>query len=41
MYKINRSSNNIDRMNVTTFAALEYRERENLQEWIVQNQEMF
>ena len=34
MYKINKQSNSIEKIDKKTFAELGFRERQNLQEWI-------
>jgi hypothetical protein len=41
MFLIDKSSNNILRLNEKTFSELGYREREHLQEWIAKNPECF
>lgn len=41
MYQINKQNNSILQINSTSFSYLKYRERENLQEWIVSTPEIF
>lgn len=40
MYRINKSLNNIDKLEERSFTELGFRERENLQEWIAKNPEV-
>lgn len=41
MYRINKESNNITKLEECEFQELGYKERENLQEWISKNPEVF
>lgn len=41
MFRINREKNIVESLKQSTFSELGFRERENLQEWICQNPEMF
>lgn len=41
MFRINREKNIVESLEQSTFSELGFRERENLQEWICQNPEMF
>ena len=38
MFKINKNTNSIEKLEETTLTNLEYGERDNLQEWIAKNQ---
>jgi hypothetical protein len=40
MYKINKSSNNVVKLEQRLFKELQIKEREHLQEWIAKNPEM-
>lgn len=41
MFRINKEKNTVEPLDQSTFSELGFRERENLQEWICQNPEMF
>lgn len=41
MFRINREKNAVESLEQSTLSELGFRERENLQEWICQNPEMF
>ena len=41
MFRINKEQNTVESLEQSTFGELGFRERENLQEWICQNPELF
>ena len=40
MYKINKSTNNVEKLEQRLFKELKIKERDHLQEWIAKNPEM-